>query len=88
MGFSKYKDNLTRRVDIRYVSWDVYYSALLYFTGSAELNQKMRQIAKKMGYKLSEYGLTKISDNSHIEITSEKDIFNFLNMDYLKPNER
>ena len=34
MGFLKYKDNLVRRIDIRYVPCDVYYSTLLYFTGS------------------------------------------------------
>jgi len=88
MGFIKYKDNLIRRIDIRYVPYDVYNSALLYFTGSAELNQKMRHIAKKMGYKLSEYGLTKISDGTIIKIETEKDIFNFLNMDYLEPKNR
>ena len=32
----------------------------LYFTGSGDLNKKMRQIAKDKGYKLSEYGLFKI----------------------------
>jgi DNA polymerase/3'-5' exonuclease PolX len=88
MGFLKYKDNLVRRIDIRYVSWNVYYSALLYFTGSVELNTNMRNIAKKLGYKLSEYGLTKISDGSKINIKSEKDIFEFLNMKYLEPCDR
>jgi len=88
MGFTKYKDELIRRIDIRYVPFNFYYSALLYFTGSAELNQKMRQIAKKMGYKLSEYGLTKISDDSTIPIKSEKDIFDFLKMNYLEPIQR
>ena len=31
---------------------------LYYFTGSGDLNKKMRQIAKKKGLKLSEYGLS------------------------------
>ena len=88
MGFTKYKDELIRRIDIRYVPFNFYYSALLYFTGSAELNQKMRQTAKNMGYKLSEYGLTKISDGSTIIIKSEKDIFDFLKMTYLEPVQR
>lgn len=88
MGFSKYLDNPFRRIDIRFVPYDSYYSALVYFTGSAELNKKMRQIAKKEGYKLSEYGLTKISDGSKVEIKSEQDIFKALNIEYLIPTLR
>ena len=53
MGFSKYKDKPLRRIDIRFVSYDVFHSALLYFTGSAEFNIKMRKIAKKLNLKLS-----------------------------------
>lgn len=88
MGFAKYKDNPFRRIDIRYVAYDVYPSALLYFTGSATLNKNMRQIAKKMGYKLSEYGLTKISDGSRIPIETEYDVFKFLKIEYLVPRLR
>ena len=87
MGFSKYKNNPIRRIDIRYVSYDVYYSALLYFTGSAELNINMRRIAEKMGLKLSEYGLTK-DDGTKIQIKSEYDIFKILKLEYLAPRLR
>ena len=87
MGFAKYKDNPIRRIDIRYVSYDVYYSALLYFTGSAELNINMRRIAEKIGLKLSEYGLTK-NDGTKIQITSEYDIFKILKLEYLSPRLR
>lgn len=86
MGFAKYKNNPIRRIDIRFVPYDAYYSALLYFTGSAELNKKMRQIAKKMGYKLSEYGLSK--NDVIIPVTSEYDIFKKLKIEYLQPNLR
>jgi DNA polymerase beta len=86
MGFCKYKDNPVRRIDIRFISYDSYYSALLYFTGSANLNKKMRKIAKELGYKLSEYGLEK--NNKLIKINSEKDIFDKLNIPYLEPKFR
>ena len=88
MGFAKYKDNPVRRIDIRYIPYESYFSALLYFTGSVELNKRMRQIAKNMGYKLSEYGLTKKSNNEKIKIDSEEDFFKFLQMEYLTPNLR
>ena len=87
MGFAKYKDNHVRRIDIRYVAYDSYYSALLYFTGSADLNKKMRNIAKSKGLKLSEYGLFK-TDGTKLKIKSEEDFFKELDMDYISPNMR
>lgn len=87
MGFAKYKDNPFRRIDIRFVPHDVYPSAMLYFTGSAELNLKMRKIAKKYKLKLSEYGLTK-EDGTRVHITSEYDVFKILKIEYLPPNLR
>jgi DNA polymerase/3'-5' exonuclease PolX len=87
MGFAKYKDNPFRRIDIRYVNHDVYPSAMLYFTGSAELNLKMRKIAKSMKLKLSEYGLTK-EDGTKLKIQSEYDVFKILKIEYLAPRLR
>ncbi len=87
MGFCKLLDNPPRRIDIRFVPFDSYYSALLYFTGSANLNTKMRQIAKDKGYKLSEYGLFD-REGKPFKINSERDIFKLLNMEYLVPRLR
>lgn len=87
MGFSKLYDNLVRRIDIRFITFDSHYSALLYFTGSGELNKKMRQIAKDKGYKLSEYGLFDI-DGNMVHVQSERDIFKKLSMEYLPPRLR
>jgi len=87
MGFLKFKDNLVRRVDIRFVNYDSYYSALLYFTGSAEFNKKLRLYAKKLGYKLSEYGIFD-SNGKKFNIESEYDIFNILKIEYLHPRLR
>lgn len=87
MGFCKYKNNPIRRIDIRLIPYVSIYTALVYFTGSSNLNQNMRKIAKKLGYKLSEYGLFD-KNNEMIYINSELDLFNKLNMKYLNPNER
>ena len=87
MGFCKYKDNPVRRIDIRYITYDSYYSALLYFTGSADLNKKMRNIAKSKGLKLSEYGLFK-TDGTKLKIKSEEDFFKALDMEYIPPKFR
>jgi len=87
MGFSKFKENPPRRMDIRFIPYESWYSALLYFTGSADLNKKMRQIAKNKNLKLSEYGLFK-QDGKPLKIESERDVFDALEMEYLHPRLR
>ena len=92
MGFCKLKNNPIRRIDIRFFPINSYYTALIHFTGSGELNREMRQKATQLGYKLSEYGLFKILDGESrykkIKINSEKDVFDKLNIVYLDPVDR
>lgn len=76
-----------RRIDIRYIAFNSYYPAILYFTGPKDLNTKMRQIALTMNYTLNEYGLYD-EKNNEIIIKSEKDIFEKLGMEYLSPEKR
>ena len=87
MGFSKYKNNPIRRIDIRYISYKSFPYALLYFTGSADLNKKMRELAKTKNLKLSEYGLFDINDKN-FNAKSEREIFKKLGMEYLPPRLR
>lgn len=90
MGFCRYKDHQIRRIDIRYVPYKSYYTALLYFTGSGDFNKKMREHAITLGYKLSEYGLFKKNGDKFVrlKIQSEKDIFKKLGLEYVTPEER
>lgn len=86
MGLCKW-NNIIRRIDIRFIPYNSYYSATLYFTGSADLNKRMRTLADSLDYKLNEYGLF---DNKNIpfEVNSEKDIFDLLGMEYISPEDR
>jgi hypothetical protein len=59
---------------------------LIYSTGSKQFNIIMRSVAKKRGYKLNQNGLYK--DNKKIELKTEKDYFDFLNMTYRTPSQR
>ena len=86
MGFTTYR-NKNYRIDIRLIAKESIYTAMLYFTGSYELNIKMRNRAKKLAYKLSEYGLFNVMGKS-VPIKSEEDIFRILRMKYLEPYER
>jgi DNA polymerase beta len=91
MGFCQFSKKLpVRRIDIRYVPYNSYYTALLYFTGSGSFNQNMRQNVKKLGYKLNEYGLYKKTGDTYknIKISSEEDIFEKMGFDYVVPEKR
>jgi DNA polymerase/3'-5' exonuclease PolX len=94
MGFCRYNNNPVRRIDIRYMAYESYYTALLYFTGSDDFNRKMRQIAKKKNYKLNEYGLYKLEIKGgkliekQITIESEEEVFKILGMQYKNPGDR
>ena len=61
-----WKDNLHRRVDIKWYPYDQLPFAQLYFTGSAYFNRSMRLYAKTIGFSLSDHGLqpTKVRDRS------------------------
>jgi len=74
--------------------------AVLYFTGSGGFNSKMRGEALKLGYSMNEYCLsdknTKVPISSEIisdkigkdAFETEEDIFQFLDMKYVKPQDR
>jgi len=82
-----------RRVDFLYTSQEEYPFAVLYFTGSKIFNTVMRQRALEMGFTMNEHGLYTIKDKKKGEkvvykFYSEKDIFDYLNMEYKNPQER
>jgi len=84
--------SLHRRIDIRCLPSDQFHFGTLYFTGSRELNVRMRQQALERGFTLSEYSLTRKGAATlgavGIAVTSERDIFQALGLDYLQPHER
>jgi DNA polymerase/3'-5' exonuclease PolX len=89
MGFCKLSEGmLSRRIDIRYVPFKSYYTALLYFTGSKKFNVDMRNIAIQKGYSLSEYSMTNTETGDEIMFNSEKEIFDLLDMTYCLPHDR
>jgi len=79
------------RIDIRYIKYDSFAPALLYFTGSGGLNRKMRELANTQGYTINEYGVYKYVDKKkgdEISVKTERDIFELIGMEYLNPRER
>ena len=81
-------NNVGRRIDIRYVDYESFYTSIIYFTGSKNFNVYLRNKALENKYTLNEYSLSSLIDDSKIIINSEKDIFDILDIPYLKPTER
>ena len=48
------------QVDLRVIKPESYGAALMYFTGSKDHNIALREMARKKGYKINEYGLFKL----------------------------
>jgi len=82
-----------RRVDFLYTNLEEFPFAILYFTGSKIFNTVMRHQALQMGVTMNEHGLYKMDNKkkgekvNHI-FREEKDIFDYLNMEYKSPQER
>jgi DNA polymerase/3'-5' exonuclease PolX len=83
MGIFKW-NKFIGRIDIRFIPYESYYYALLYFTGSKDFNTNMRLIAISRELKLNEYGLYDKHNKSY-KVESEKEIFDILDMEYIQP---
>lgn len=96
MGIVKLNNKPARRLDMLITLPEEYVCALLYFTGSKEHNIKVRNKALKMGYTLNEYRMekskTKGPEGLNVPdvppFNTEKDLFDFLGMEYIKPSLR
>jgi len=74
------------QVDLRVVEPDSYGSALQYFTGSKDHNVKLREIAKKQGLKINEYGVFK--GEKKIAGRNEEDIYKAVGLPMMAPELR
>ena len=80
-----------RRLDLLMVPEEQYAYGLLYFTGSDLFNVAFRQHCLQMGYTLNEKALTPLQEKQEkqvIPMASEKDIFTFLSLQYVAPQDR
>lgn len=90
MGICKLLNGDYCRIDIRLIQYESFYPAILYFTGSRDLNKKMRLLAISHGYLLNEYGIFDSEKNGKkmFNVKSEKEIFEILGLEYIVPNKR
>lgn len=78
------KDDIN--ADLRVVQDDEFAFASHYFTGSKQHNTELRGRAKKLGYKLNEYGLFK--GEASLPCKDEVELFAALGLDYIEPELR
>jgi len=87
MGIVRIDNNPARRLDILIAPKKEYYYSLLYFTGSADFNVGFRNYVKSnFNLSLSEHGIKGLKEEPIIN--SEKDIFDYFKIAYLKPKDR
>jgi DNA ligase (NAD+) len=83
-----------RRVDFLYAPPNEFAFAILYFTGSKIFNTVMRQKALDQGYTFNEHGIYHLTTDKkkgkQVEkmFAEEKDIFDFLGLQYRSPLDR
>ncbi len=68
------------QVDMRVVLPKEYGAALQYFTGSQSHNVRVREIAKKDGKKINEYGVFRVADDRRLAGETEEQVYRALGM--------
>ena len=84
------ENNACRRIDIMYTKPEEYPFAVLYFTGSGDFNQRMRNELVERGFTMNEYSVKNIATKEKVdyEFLSEKDIFDYFDYEYIEPENR
>jgi DNA polymerase/3'-5' exonuclease PolX len=79
-----------RRLDLLITPESEYAYAILYFTGSDKFNIAFRQYALGRGYTLNEHTLAPLRTDAPLPpfMKTEKDIFTFLGLKYIAPQDR
>jgi DNA polymerase (family 10) len=76
------------QADLRLVAADSRGAAMQYFTGSKAHNVALRDRAIQHGFKLNEYGLFRIADDTRVAGETEEGIYNALDMMWVPPELR
>ncbi len=77
-----------RQADLRVAKPAEYGAMLQYFTGSKYHNIRVRDLALKKGYSLNEYGMKSLKTGKLKTFPTEKELYNFITLDYIPPELR
>lgn len=76
------------QVDMRVVEAEQFGAALQYFTGSQSHNIHTRRIAKDLGFKINEYGVFNVEDDSRVAGATEEDVYAAIGLPWIEPELR
>jgi DNA polymerase (family 10) len=76
------------QVDVRVLEEESYGAALHYFTGSKAHNIAIRDRAKDLGLKVSEYGVFRAKDEKRLSGANEEDVFKAVGLPFIPPELR
>jgi DNA polymerase/3'-5' exonuclease PolX len=79
-----------RQLDMVLIEKDEYPWYILYFGSGRDFSKKIRGIASNKGYRLNEKGLYNKKTGERIDFSpkSERDIFDFLEIPFIRPELR
>jgi DNA polymerase (family 10) len=82
----RHQDGLA--IDLRVVAPEAFGAALQYFTGSKEHNVRTREIASRMGLKISEYGVFDEATGNRVAGETEEDVYAAIGLPWIPPELR
>jgi len=90
LGYVRLEGEKARRLDLLMTPEEEFAYAILYFTGSQNFNVAFRSYALEKGYTLNEHTLKPVKEGvpSVPPMKTEEDIFAFLGLEYVEPEQR
>ncbi len=76
------------QVDLRAVKADEWGAALQYFTGSQPHNVRLREIAKRKGLKINEYGVFDVASGEKLTGADEREAYQAIGLSWMPPELR
>ena len=75
-------------IDLRVVEPDAFGAALQYFTGSKDHNVRLRELARRQGLSVSEYGVFDEQTGARVAGTTEEEVYGVLGLPSIPPELR
>ena len=82
----RHQDGLA--IDLRVVEPEAFGAALQYFTGSKEHNVKVRELASRRGFRISEYGVFDEATGARVAGATEEEVYATVELPWIPPELR
>jgi DNA polymerase (family 10) len=82
----RHQDGLT--LDLRVVAPEAFGAALQYFTGSKAHNVRLRELARRQGLSISEYGVFDDKTGARVAGVTEEEVYAAVGLDWVPPELR